>query len=223
MRNKIFILALIVIVAFIIFYAANFFISRQAINNIKAIEIKDYQGEKLDSVSAFRENSIKGPQTVDLATYQLKISGLVDNPLNLTYDQVLADKEKIKKVVQLDCVEGWSAKVLWEGIALRDLLTEASVKDTAKTVIFRAVDGYSTSFPLDYIINNNIIIADKVNGAVLAPELGFPFILVAESKWGYKWIRWLSEIELSADINYQGYWESRGYSDFGNLNENFLK
>ena len=49
--------------------------------------------------------------------------------------------------------------------------------------------------------------------------MGFPFIFVAEDKWGYKWARWINRIELSSDESYQGYWESGGYSNEGNLSE----
>jgi DMSO/TMAO reductase YedYZ molybdopterin-dependent catalytic subunit len=78
-------------------------------------------------------------------------------------------------------------------------------------VIFYAADGYSTSLPLSYLINNNIIVAYKMNGVVIPPERGFPFQLVAESKYGYEWIKWITEIKVSDDANYLGYWESRGF------------
>jgi DMSO/TMAO reductase YedYZ molybdopterin-dependent catalytic subunit len=55
--------------------------------------------------------------------------------------------------------------------------------------------------------------AYKMNGLVLPPERGFPFELVAESKYGYKWIKWITSIELSDNENYLGYWESRGFSN----------
>ena len=71
------------------------------------------------------------------------------------------------------------------------------------------------SLPLDYIIDNDIIIAYKMNDIALPPERGFPFELVAEDKWGYKWIKWVTKIELSNDPNYRGYWESRGYNNSG--------
>ena len=51
----------------------------------------------------------------------------------------------------------------------------------------------------------------------LPPERGFPFEVVAESKWGYKWVKWVTKIELSGDPNYRGYWESRGYNNDGDL------
>ena len=92
----------------------------------------------------------------------------------------------------------------------------------ARVVIFHAHDGYTTSFPLDYIMDNDIIMACKMNGVVLPPERGFPFQLVAESKWGYKWIKWIDRIELSDDVDYEGFWESRGYSNTGDLDKDFF-
>ena len=61
-----------------------------------------------------------------------------------------------------------------------------------------------------------------MNNVTLPPERGFPFQLVAESKWGYKWIKWITEIEFSENEYYKGYWESRGYSNNGNLNESYF-
>jgi DMSO/TMAO reductase YedYZ molybdopterin-dependent catalytic subunit len=61
-----------------------------------------------------------------------------------------------------------------------------------------------------------------MNEAVIPTERGFPFQLVAESKWGYKWIKWITRIELSDDVNYRGYWESRGYSNEGDLDKSFF-
>jgi DMSO/TMAO reductase YedYZ molybdopterin-dependent catalytic subunit len=70
---------------------------------------------------------------------------------------------------------------------------------------------------LEYIVDNDIILAYEMNGVELPPERGFPFQLVAESKWGYKWIKWITEIELSDDVDYRGYWESRGFSNEADL------
>jgi DMSO/TMAO reductase YedYZ molybdopterin-dependent catalytic subunit len=61
-----------------------------------------------------------------------------------------------------------------------------------------------------------------MNNVTLPVERGFPFQLVAESKWGYKWIKWVTEIELSDNLNYTGYWENKGYSNSGDLNESFI-
>jgi DMSO/TMAO reductase YedYZ molybdopterin-dependent catalytic subunit len=183
---------------------------------LEEVETREYQGEELSYISDFRENSIAGPQRVSLEDYKLEITGLLDNPLSLTYDQVL-DREHYSKVVTLHCVEGWDVTILWEGVLLEDLLEQAGVKDSATTVVFHAADGYTSSLPLEYIRQNRIMLAYKMNGVTLPPERGFPFQVVAESKWGYKWVKWVTEIELSADPDYQGYWESRGYNNDGDI------
>ncbi|WP_321421456.1 molybdopterin-dependent oxidoreductase [uncultured Methanobacterium sp.] len=189
---------------------------------LDSVEVTNYQGQQLSSVNDFHENSIKGPQYVNITSYQLEVDGLVANPQNYTYDQV-KDFQSYQKVVKLDCVEGWSVNILWQGVLVKDILNDVKPLPQANTVIFYAVDGYSTSFPLEYLQNNQILMAYKMNNATLPPQRGFPFQMVAESKWGYKWIKWINRIELSDNPNYQGYWESRGYSTTGNLNESFLK
>ena len=189
---------------------------------LDSTEISNYSGEDLSSINDFRENSIKGPQYIDENAYRLKITGLVDNPKEYTYREVIDNHQHYTEVVTLNCVEGWSVDILWEGVLVKDLLEEAGPTQNAKTVIFRAYDGYSTSFPIAYV-EDNIIMAYKMNNVTIPPERGYPFQLVAESKWGYKWIKWITEIELSNDTSYEGYWESRGYSDSGNLNESSIK
>ena len=178
-------------------------------------EIREYQGQKLSSVNDFRENSIKGPQQINIETYRLKISGLVATPKEYTYSQVLSDRQTYKKVITLHCVEGWNVTLLWEGILLKDLFNEAGMKPEAKTVIFHSYDGYTTSLPVDYFVSRNIMMAFKMNEIPIPPERGYPFMVACEDKWGYKWAKWVTEIELSADTKYRGWWESRGYSNTG--------
>lgn len=191
------------------------------IKQLASVEVKEYNGEKLSSITDFRENSIKGPQYINISDYKLQISGLVDNPRDYTYEEVIR-KQNYEKVVTLRCVEGWDATILWRGILVRELLDDVKPKEDAKIIIFHAYDGYSTEYPIDYFYNNDIIIAYMMNNVTIPPERGFPFMLVAEDKWGYKWIKWITNIELSDDVNYKGYWESRGYSEGGNLNESFF-
>ena len=183
------------------------------------VQIKEYEGQDLSSFSAFRENSIKGPQNVDIDEYTLKVTGLVSQPTEYTYDEVIEGYDHYKKVVTLDCVEGWSATILWEGMLVRELIADSDPLDSAKVVIFHAYDGYTTSFPVEYIMGNDILMAYEMNGVTMPPERGYPFELVAESKWGYKWIKWITEIELSDDEDYEGYWEKRGYSNNADLDE----
>ena len=198
------------------------YVSNNEAEQLAPVEIREYEGVNLSSVDDFRENSIKGPQQVDIENYQLEIAGLVQNPNSYTYGEVINNHQNYKKVVTLDCVEGWSATILWEGLLVRDLLAEVGPLPDAKVVIFHAYDGYTTSLPVDFIMNNDIIMAYKMNEIPLPPERGFPFQLVAESKWGYKWIKWITKIELSDDVDYRGYWESRGYSNSADLDKGFF-
>ena len=183
---------------------------------VQEVEVQEYQGEKLGSVDDFRDNSIRGVQMIDAVDYQLLIDGLVSYELGLSYEQ-LQTMSHILKLVTLNCVEGWSVKALWEGIPLTSLLEQVVPTTEANTVVFHAADGYTTSLPLEFIVDRNLIIADRINGITLPEANGFPFQLVAEAKWGYKWIKWITRIELSNDPSYRGFWESRGYNNNGDL------
>jgi DMSO/TMAO reductase YedYZ molybdopterin-dependent catalytic subunit len=186
------------------------------VKQLQSSEIREYQGQRLDSVAAFKEPGIKGAQHVNISSYRLEITGLAGKPQSYTYDEVL-QHQKYSKVVELDCVEGWTAKVLWEGVLLKDLFNEAGVKEEANTVIFYAYDGYSSALPLSYINSNNILLAYKINNVTLPAENGYPFQLVAEDKYGYKWVRWITKIELSDNPDYKGTWEKAGYSTNGTV------
>lgn len=174
------------------------------------LEINEYNGIKLDPSVGPRDNSIKGIQKVDIATYALKVTGLVKTPVSLTYKEVLM-LPPYEKLVTLNCVEGWHATILWKGVLLSDIIKLAEPDTKANTVIFHSMDGYTTSLPLKLILDKRIILAYSSNKITLPPALGYPFIVVAEDKAGYKWARWVTKIELSADANYKGYWEQRGY------------
>jgi DMSO/TMAO reductase YedYZ molybdopterin-dependent catalytic subunit len=189
---------------------------------LEDVQIKEYEGQDLSSINDFRENSIKGPQYIDIENYSLEISGLVADAAEYTYNEATDGYDHYSKVVTLNCVEGWSATILWEGVLVRELIDDSHPLEDATVVIFHAYDGYTTSFPIEYIMEQDILMAYNMNGLTLPPERGFPFQLVAESKWGYKWIKWITEIELSDDTDYEGFWERRGYSNNGDLDESFF-
>ncbi len=179
-------------------------------------EIKEYKGIRLDPAVGPRDNSIEGIQDVNIDSYTLKVTGLVDKELTLTYDEVL-ELPAYERVTTLYCVEGWDATMLWEGIKLVDLFEQAGVQDEAIIVIFKAADGYSTSLDLDVIKERDMLMAYKANTVTLPANLGYPFIVVAEDKYGYKWTRWVTEIVLSDFKGYRGYWESLGYSNYAEV------
>ena len=178
-----------------------------------AMEIREYNGMMLDPSIGPRDNSINGIQTVDITGYALKVTGLVKTSLSLAYNEVKS-LNAYEKLITLHCVEGWNATVLWKGVLIEDLLNEAGISsETANTVIFRCADGYTTSLPLSWVRDRQIILAYSSNSIILPAALGYPFIVVAEDKLGYKWARWVTEIEVSDDLDYNGFWESVGYDN----------
>ncbi|UGV41161.1 molybdopterin-dependent oxidoreductase [Methanococcoides orientis] len=175
------------------------------------VETLEYQGVELTPINEQRNNAIKGTQRINEDTYLLRIDGMVDTPESFTYGQVTS-YPNVSKVVILDCVEGWGFTAKWTGVPVKTLLDEVGVQEGASTVIFYSEDGYSTAHDLDYLVENNIILGYKLNDVTLPEDRGFPFQLVAEGKYGYKWGKWITSIEVT-DEPYEGYWESRGYNN----------
>ncbi|MBC7194062.1 MAG: molybdopterin-dependent oxidoreductase, partial [Caldisericia bacterium] len=118
-KRELFVLILFISLIFI--FAINYFINRDKRPIVlEEKEILNYNGENLSSINSFRENSIKGPQFVDIKNYRLKIFGLVKNEKSYSYEEMLNKFQKYKKVTTLYCVEGWNVKILWEGFLVRD-------------------------------------------------------------------------------------------------------
>jgi len=180
-------------------------------------EVTQYQNQSLSPISDVYQNAIAGTQYINQATYRLNVTGLVNNTLEYTYDDVVNNHTAYQKVVTLTCVEGWSATILWQGVLVNDLLQEAGVSPNATVVIFHASDGYTTALPLDYIVQNRIMIAYKMNNVTLTAQIGWPFMVVAQDQYGYKWAKWLTEIEVSNDTSYLGTWERQGYPNNATL------
>jgi DMSO/TMAO reductase YedYZ molybdopterin-dependent catalytic subunit len=151
--------------------------------------------ETLSSIDDYLNFSYTGEQWIEVNDVRLKVDGLVESPLEMDYSRVL-EHNRYSKVVTLDCIEGWSVKMRWEGIRVEDLLKEAGMKDSAYLVIFHSYDGYQISMMLKDVLASHMMLAYKVNGTRLPLELGFPFQLVAEGKSGYNWVKGVAKIEV---------------------------
>jgi DMSO/TMAO reductase YedYZ molybdopterin-dependent catalytic subunit len=144
------------------------------------------------------------------STGRLLVLGLVQNPLNLTINEIQA-MPKTTVDAQLICVDFPASPVAngnWTGIQLASLLQQAEVNQTAVKVAFFADDGYATDLTVQDSISEDVIIAYELNGKPLQEG----FRLVVPGRWGYKWISRLVTIEL-VDYDFKGKWESQGYSD----------
>jgi DMSO/TMAO reductase YedYZ molybdopterin-dependent catalytic subunit len=183
------------------------------------VEATTFLGKTLTPLKNQGNNALAGTQTIDRATYRLAVTGLVNTPLSLSYDDLMA-LPQISKLMDFDCVEGWGFVAKWTGPTLKSIFAKAGVKPEAQVVIFSSTDvpgGYS-SLLLNYVMDNDIILGMKINDLTIPAERGFPFQVVAESKYGYKWAKWITGIELSNNMSFRGYWESYGYNNDASVN-----
>jgi hypothetical protein len=147
------------------------------------------------------------------ADWQLTVTGLVENPLNLNGTEIEAmPKSTVNAaIICVDFPSNIVAQGNWTGIKLRTLLEETNPSADAIKVAFYAADGYSTDLPVETAMRDDIILAYEKDDSSLND-----LRLVVPGKWGYKWISQLTRIEL-VDYDFLGFWESRGYSDEANV------
>jgi len=139
------------------------------------------------------------PETVDLTQYRLTVDGLVDTPLTLTYEELLA-YDTTSDVALLICPGIFVDNALWAGVPVATLLNKAHVKAGAQRARFYAMDGYQRALPLDEILSEDgsqgFFLAYSVNGQVLPLEHGYPVRLVATGRFGNLWVKWVENISV---------------------------
>lgn len=150
------------------------------------------------------------------ADWSLRIEGEVDEPLELTLDDLRA-LPSVTRPSTLICVSNPVGGDLigtseWTGVRLADLLELAGPRSGARELVLRAADNYSDSFPLDAAMREGTIVAYLQNGEPLTSPHGFPARVLVPGIYGMKHVKWVEQIELMRD-DYQGYWQTRGWSD----------
>lgn len=188
-----------------------------ASSRLPEVEAVEYQSISLEPLRSQGNNAIHGTQYINRTTYHLKVTGLVDREISWSYAELLS-LPAYSEVTYMPCVEGWGFNAKWTGFRVTDLLNRSGLKPGARYAVFYTADNYSTGLPLDYLRDNNILMAYGINDVTLPPDRGFPFQLVAKDKYGYKWAKWITDIEVT-DKEIRGYWESRGYSDSAKVGE----
>jgi DMSO/TMAO reductase YedYZ molybdopterin-dependent catalytic subunit len=146
--------------------------------------------------------------------WTLKVDGLVQHPLNLTLNKIVA-MPKTTEYAALYCVDNPQTPVTtgnWTGVRLSTILETAGVSEGAIKVAFHAKDGYSTDLNITTAMRQDIILAYQKNGKPLTETLR----LVVPGKWGYKWISMVTHIQL-VNYDFKGTWENNGYSDNGDI------
>ena len=149
------------------------------------------------------------PKT-DLATWDFTVSGEVEQPLRLTWEELTA-LPATEITLDIHCVTRWSRfDTQFKGVHWRDLAALASPKASARFVVAQAEQGFTANVPLAAIEDENALIAYEADGEPLTPEHGWPLRLVVPSKYFWKSAKWLRGLEL-LDHDQPGFWERYGY------------
>ena len=136
------------------------------------------------------------PLNLDLKTYRLALTGMVDRPLSLSY----ADLKQLpvtSEVILLICSGVFADTAEWTGVPLSVLMDQAGVQPGFQTVRFRSVDGYWGTLEREDFKPEDVIIAYKVNGDELPPEHGYPMRIAIRDIYGSKWVKWVNQIEFT--------------------------
>ncbi|MBM3844707.1 MAG: sulfite oxidase-like oxidoreductase [Verrucomicrobia bacterium] len=150
--------------------------------------------------------------TVDLAKWELKIHGLVENPVTLTWD-AFCELPQFEDTSDFHCVTTWSQfDMHWQGVAFFTLADLVKPKPEAKHVFFKSYDGYSTNNPLDVCLDDDVLVAHRWNGKPLSVEHGGPARVILPKRYAWKGAKWIREITF-IDRDILGFWELRGYSN----------
>jgi DMSO/TMAO reductase YedYZ molybdopterin-dependent catalytic subunit len=165
------------------------------------------------------DTALRVPQ-VDPDTWELRVLGLVEREVVLTYDDLLAlPLEEVD--ITLQCVSNEVGGDLvgtarWTGIRLADLLDRAGPTAGAEQVLGRSVDGFDAGFPIEAAYDRDAIVALAMNGEPLPTRHGFPARLVVPGLYGYvSATKWLAAIELAPWDGVDGYWVPRGWAKEG--------
>jgi DMSO/TMAO reductase YedYZ molybdopterin-dependent catalytic subunit len=154
--------------------------------------------------------------SVGVKSWRLKVTGLVNRELELTYDELVA-RATTKKITTLCCISNelngdLISTAEWTGLPLAELLAEAGIQDGAVDLKFHAADDYEDSVSVQIGMDPDNLIVVAMNGEPLPEEHGFPARLIIPNIYGMKNVKWLDRIEV-VNEDFQGYWQTRGWSD----------
>ncbi|CAN5257964.1 sulfite oxidase [soil metagenome] len=169
----------------------------------------------------YRIDTALMPPVVDVAAWSMRVHGMVDQEVVLTYDDLL-DLPQFEADVTIACVSNEVGGDLignarWQGVRLADVLEMAGVDPQATQIVGRSVDGWTAGFPTEIAFDGrDAMIAVAMNGEPLPIPHGFPARLIVPGLYGYvSATKWLSDLELTTWEAFDGYWIPRGWSKEG--------
>jgi DMSO/TMAO reductase YedYZ molybdopterin-dependent catalytic subunit len=147
---------------------------------------------------------------VDLATWDLRVWGEVDNPIRLTWEQLKA-LPGTEVTIDIHCVTRWSRfDTTFTGVRWRELAALVRPKPSARFVVAHAEQGFTANVPLRAVEDEEALLAYGADDEPLAPEHGWPLRLVVPSRYFWKSAKWLRGLEL-LEHDQPGFWERYGY------------
>ncbi len=151
---------------------------------------------------------------LDLATWSLRLFGLVDRELTISWDE-LTSLPSTEILTDIHCVTKWSKfDTTWKGVKLADLFATAGVQTEAKFLIEHAEYGYTTNVPLVDASLENCLVAYEFDGQPIEPVHGGPVRIVVPHLYFWKSAKWVRGLELASEDR-AGFWERNGYNMYG--------
>ncbi len=190
----------------------------------KGAEITDIPGLSAfytpDSQFYRVDTALVVPQ-VSPQSWQLRVHGMVDRPLTLTFAELMK-RPMVDHDVTLTCVSdsvggGYIGNARWQGALLADLLREAGVQRGASQIVMRDVNGMNLGVATDPVLDGRVsLLAVGMNGQPLPQEHGFPVRTVVPGLYGYvSACKWVVDMELTTFSAFDAYWSQRGWSQQG--------
>lgn len=147
---------------------------------------------------------------IDLATWELRVDGLVEEPQRWNWEQFQA-LPRVRVTSDIHCVTRWSRyDNTWEGVSIHEVLRRARPRPNARFAIIHAAQGFTSNLPLAELDQDDVLLADQHDGQPLTPDHGWPLRLVVPRRYFWKSAKWVSRIEL-AERDQPGFWERNGY------------
>jgi DMSO/TMAO reductase YedYZ molybdopterin-dependent catalytic subunit len=144
--------------------------------------------------------------------FKLKVSGEVNKPLEINFDQLI-NLPQNQLVCDIHCVSGWSVmESQWQGVLLKTIAEMASIKRSARFVIFESEHGFTSNISIQQALQSNVMIVHQHQGKRLLKRNGGPIRSLVPDLYFWKSAKWLKGIRFSK-IDEPGYWEKRGYDN----------
>ena len=146
----------------------------------------------------------------DPKSWTFRCFGLVEEEVAWTWEEFLK-LPRTEVACDIHCVTRWSRlDNRFEGVHIREIMKRVRLKPGAKYVLIQADPDYTTNLPLDDLVDDDVVLALRHDGADLTPDHGGPLRLVVPKLYFWKSAKWLRAFEF-LDVNPPGFWELNGY------------